>query len=248
MQLALMMLLHAALAASSVSGPTSSVSGFTRSGSSPGTPPAFKLGVEWSSGGAATTLPAPTFAVRKLEAFVWTDNRTYAYADIVNYTDSYYPVSYSSEVGVFSSPDGFTAWQYHGIAVGRGAAGAWDGAGIASPGAASTADGTVLVGYCGENDPTGGINRGIGLASAPHPLGPFTKHTDPVASPKGICGGTGRCDDVIMQARPDGVHLYHSVKGTKTGCEGKGPSCIRHVVTKDGGKTWSASTVVRFIL
>ena len=208
-------------------------SGSSGSGSTSTSSPAFAFGVDWTSGGAATTLPAPTFAVRKLEAFVWPlDNRTYAYADIVNYTDPYYPVSYSSEVGVFSSTDGLTGWKYHGIVVGRGAAGSWDGAGIASPGAASTADGTVLVGYCGENNPTGGINRGIGLASAPHPLGPFTKHATPVASPTGICGGTGRCDDVIMQTRPDGVHLYHSVKGTKTGCEGKGPSCIRHVVSK----------------
>ena len=77
-----------------------------------------------------------------------------------------------------------------------------------------------------------------------HPLGPFTKHPTPVASPKGICGGSGRCDDVIMQSRPDGVHLYHSVKGTKTGCEGMGSSCIRHVVTVDNGKTWSNSTMV----
>jgi hypothetical protein len=128
----------------------------------------FSFAVDWSSGGAATTLPAPTFAVRKLEAFVWPkDNRTYAYGDIVNYSDPFYPVSYSSEVGVFSSTDGLTGWKYHGIAVGRGKPGSWDGAGIASPGAASTADGTVLVGYCGENAPTGGINRGIGLASAP---------------------------------------------------------------------------------
>ena len=48
---------------------------------------------------------------------------------------------------------------------------------------------------------------GIGISSAPHPLGPFTKHTQPVASPTGMCGGSGRCDDVIMQSRPDGVHL-----------------------------------------
>ena len=98
----------------------------------------FSFAVDWSSGGAATTLPAPTFAVRKLEAFVWPkDNRTYAYGDTVNYSDPFYPVSYSSEVGVFSSTDGLTGWKYHGIAVGRGKPGSWDGAGIASPGAAS---------------------------------------------------------------------------------------------------------------
>ena len=99
----------------------------------------------------------------------------------------------------------------------------------------------MLVGYCGENNPTGGINRGIGLASAPHPLGPFTKHATPVASPKGICGGTGRCDDVIMQSRPGGeIHLYHSVKGSNV-APGSG---IRHLLSTDAGQTWGNSTLV----
>ena len=34
------------------------------------------------------------------------------------------------------------------------------------------------------------------------------------------------------------------MKGTKTGCEGMGSSCIRHVVTVDNGNTWSNSTMV----
>ena len=53
----------------------------------------------------------------------------------------------------------------------------------------------------------GGINRGIGLAIAPHPLGPFTKQATPIASPHSVCGGTGRCDDVIMQRRPVSLWL-----------------------------------------
>jgi hypothetical protein len=123
---------------------------------------------------------------------------------------------------VFSSPDGLTGWEYHGIVVprglpGRGAGpsstadihlnvlnhsydrvylcarsaeigmqrqcrprpgptpGGWDSGGIASPGAAAFADGTVAVGYAAENSPSGGRNRGIGLALAGHPLGPFVK-------------------------------------------------------------------------
>ena len=40
------------------------------------------------------------------------------------------------QVGVYSSGDGRTSWQYHGIVVPRGVAGGWDGGGIASPGAA----------------------------------------------------------------------------------------------------------------
>ena len=111
-------------------------------------PSCFSLAVDWASGGPATTLPTANFSVRKLEAFHYPpDGRTYAYADIVNYSDPYYPISYSSEVGAFSSPDGFTGWQYHGIVVPRGKPGSWDGAGIASPGAAVAADGTVLIGW-----------------------------------------------------------------------------------------------------
>jgi hypothetical protein len=77
-------------------------------------------------------------------------------------------------------------WEYHGIVVPRGKAGSWDGAGIASPGAAVAVDGTVLVGWAGENAPEGGRNRGIGISTAAHPLGPFTKLATPVT-----CGGGG---------------------------------------------------------
>eukprot|EP01047_Picozoa_sp_COSAG01_P022221 COSAG01_NODE_1313_length_10770_cov_14.047887_7_plen_228_part_00 len=126
------------------------------------------------------------------------------------------------------------------IVVARGPAGSWDAGGIASPGAAAAADGTVILGYAAENSPSGGINRGIGVAIAKHPLGPFVKQTTPIASPHTICGGTGRCDDVIMQTRPDGVHLYHSVKGSNV-APGSG---IRHRMTTNGGKSWSESKMV----
>ena len=220
-------------------------------------PSCFQFAVDWDSGNSSTAFPTlGRFGVRKVEAFVYPkDGRTYAYADIVNYTcpswsaknlsscppgEWYYPDSYSTEVGVFSSADGMTAWQYHGIVVGRGKPGEWDGGGIASPGAAAAADGTVILGYAAENSPAGGINRGIGIATADHPLGPFTKSATPIASPKTICGGTGRCDDVIMQSRPDGVHLYHSVKGSNI----KPGSGIRHRMSSDSGKTWSESKLV----
>ena len=122
------------------------------------------------------------FSVRKLEAFHYPpDGKTYAYADIVNYSSYYYPDSYSTEVGVFSSQDGSTNWTYHGIVIHRGAAGAWDVGGIASPGAAVVLSGTVVVGFCGEDSPSGGINRGIGIAVASHPLGPFVKRSKPVS-------------------------------------------------------------------
>ena len=89
----------------------------------------------------------------------------------------------SSEVGVFSSPNGKTEWKYHGIVVARGQSGGWDAGGVASPGAAVSADGTVLVGYAAESQADGGTARAIGFATANHPLGPFTKHdATPVAS------------------------------------------------------------------
>jgi hypothetical protein len=260
-------------------------------------PTCFQFAVDWGSGNASTSFPTlGRFGVRKVEAFFYPpDGKTYAYADIVNYTcatysaknrtscapgEWYYPDSYSTEVGVFSSSDGMTGWVYHGVSVSkcvrvecntvrwvgcrgcregwqltwwwsylcrgsqivvaRGPAGSWDAGGIASPGAAAAADGTVILGYAAENSPSGGINRGIGVAIAKHPLGPFVKQTTPIASPHTICGGTGRCDDVIMQTRPDGVHLYHSVKGSNV-APGSG---IRHRMTTNGGESWSESKMV----
>ena len=162
----------------------------------------FTFTADWASGSAATTLTTGNFSVRKTEFMYYPpDGRTYAYCDIVNFTDfcepkppphhhhpathkpcgrlsarrsltrlrvgptirADYPDSYSSEVGVFSSPDGRSGWQYHGIVIPRGKNGSWDGGGIASPGAATAKDGTVIVGYAGEQSPAGGINRGIGV-------------------------------------------------------------------------------------
>lgn len=71
---------------------------------SPPTPPAptppaptfvdFDFGANWSSGGPATTLPTSGFGVRKVEFIYYEpDGITYAYADIINYTDPYYPES-----------------------------------------------------------------------------------------------------------------------------------------------------------
>lgn len=54
----------------------------------------FSFSANWSSGGPATTLPAANFGVRKVEFIYYKpDGMTYAYADIVNYTDPFYPES-----------------------------------------------------------------------------------------------------------------------------------------------------------
>ena len=114
----------------------------------------------------------------------------------------------------------------------RGPAAGWDGNGIASPGAAVAADGTVLVGYAACSNQTGRRVRGIGVAVAPHPLGPFRKLPTPIAAPDDWPCVNGTCDDVIMQSRPGGeVHLYHSVKGSHA-ATGEG---IRHTVSTDAG-------------
>ena len=70
--------------------------------------PSFRFSVDWKSGTDATTLPTGTtrggggFGVRKIEYInVPAASTWYAYADIVNYSDPYYPDSYSSEIGVF---------------------------------------------------------------------------------------------------------------------------------------------------
>jgi hypothetical protein len=211
----------------------------------------FSFQPDWASGGPTTTLPTSNFSVRKLEAVRYRDGRTYAFADIVNFTDFWYPDSYSSEIGVFSSANGLTNWSYHGIVIRRGPTGNWDAGGVASPGVAIADDGTVLVGYAAESNSDGHLGtRGIGLASAPHPLGPFTKHIEPLASPfaDGICSqkatgakGWVACDDVIMETRPGGeIHIYHSLKG---GAPPPGPG-IRHMMSSDRGKTWGNSTLV----
>lgn len=206
----------------------------------------FTFEPDWSSGSTATTLPTGNFSVRKVEAVRY-KNRTYAYADIVPFSDYFYPDSYSSEIGVFSSEDGLRNWTYHGIVIPRGVEGSWDAGGVASPGAAVAENGAVILGYAAESNANGHYGtRGIGIASAQHPLGPFRKHTEPLASPfrGGVCSSSARawsaCDDVVMQSRPGEVHLYHSVKGSALS---PGPG-IRHRMSTDCGRTWGTSRLV----
>ena len=209
----------------------------------------FALDVDWSSGSRTTSLPTANFSTRKTTFLVWPgDGRTYAYADIVAFDNFYYPDSYDTEVGAFSSDDGVGGWRYHGIVVPRGAAGEWDAGGVASPGAAVAPDGSVLVGYAAEPRDGGAGNRGIGIARAPHPLGPFVKSATPVASPNSTCGGTGRCDDVIIHSamgadrgKNGTMHLYHSLKGSSSvpGCSPPDAhNCIRHLTSTDAGASW----------
>jgi hypothetical protein len=82
----------------------------------PPTPPSpctgpycFTFSYDVASGTAATTLPTANFSVRKLEAIYYPpDKRTYAYVDIVNYSDFYYPASYV--VSSIESPLRLDAW------------------------------------------------------------------------------------------------------------------------------------------
>lgn len=129
--------------------------------------------------------------------------------DAVFYATMLSVVAVSSEVGVFSSPNGKSEWKYHGIVVARGRPGGWDAGGVASPGAAVCSDGTVLVGYAAERKANGGTARAIGFATAPHPLGPFTKQdATPVASPAGEdCNHCSHCWEHLTQYEQ---YHYHS--------------------------------------
>ena len=66
----------------------------------------FGVSVDWVAG---SPLPTYNFSVRQLNAIVWpADGHTYAYTDIVPFSDRYYPASYNSAIGVYSSANGHT--------------------------------------------------------------------------------------------------------------------------------------------
>ena len=194
----------------------------------------FSSGVLLPGGG---TLGA-NFSVRKLDGIYFApEARYYAYADIIDFDNFYYPDSYDTNVGVFSSADGRHNWTYHGIVIARGPSGAWDAGGIASPGATVVGD-SIFVGYAAEPLDGGAGNRGIGVAVATHPLGPFAKQAKPVALD--ICGGSGRCDDVVMQTeqRVEGV-------GTPVGGGGYGEGGVtRQRNASSAGTAGNTTTVV----
>lgn len=223
---------------------------------------AFILSINASSGGVSSPrqvlptshwLPTYNFSVRQMNTIFWAqDKKMYAYADIVPFTDQWYPDSYSSDIGVFSSPDGVSNWTFHGLVLSRGPPGSKDAGGIATPGAATT-NGTVLLSYAAESETGGSGTRWIALARAQHPLGPFEKQ-DMLLADYGQC----HSDDsqlVVRPGDPEGtVSVYHRLRHDHNPdigvCGAHGlealnctvGNCIRHRISYDTGITWSEAT------
>ena len=161
------------------------------------TAPTFEVVIDRTSASPDNQLPTYNFSVRQFSTAYWPgDSRTYGYADIVPFNDSFYPTSYSSYIGIYSSPDGASRWAYHGLALQHGRPGSIDAGGTATPSVAVT-NGTVLLSYAAESQPGGQGTRFIALATASHPLGPFVKAERPL-------GAYGQCrsDDPQLVVRP----------------------------------------------
>lgn len=195
---------------------------------------------------------APTleFAARALDVIVWPgDNRTYVYADIVGYDNPNCPASFGSDIGAYSSADGISDWTYHGIVVHKNSSSA-DAGGVATPSALAREDGTVFVYFaaeacsdvaCGDGDGP----RGIGQASASHPLGPFERDLPPVAAAppdwQRPSGPGGIFDDSQTVAYDGLFHLFFARKWTNdtAGCgvvDGTG-RCVEWARSSDA-QTW----------
>ena len=174
---------------------------------------------------AAPPVLAPTldFAVRAIDVIVWPgDNRTYVYADIVGYDNPNCPASFGSDIGAYSSADGVSNWTYHGIVVAKNSSSV-DAGGVATPSAIAREDGAVFVYFaaeacseaaCGDGDGP----RGIGMASATHPLGPFERDLPPVAAAppdwRRPSGPGGIFDDSQTVAYDGLFHLFFARKHT----------------------------------
>jgi hypothetical protein len=117
--------------------------------------------------------PRGEYSIRQTNC-VHADQRHWCYADIVPYDAAGYPNTYNTSIHLFSSPDPLGPWRYESHALPKGAAGAWDAGGVATPGVA-LADGTVVLVYSGRQFADGSGRRSIGLATAPHPTAPFTR-------------------------------------------------------------------------
>ena len=169
----------------------------------PAPPSAWRLPeVDWAAGGHRLPVPhLPSATVRAVDAVVWpADNATYAYTDITSGS--------GVEVGVFRSQDGLSGWQYHGIAVHRNTSAA-DVREVGTP-AALVKDGRVFVffKYTAANG-----TRGIGIAAADHPLGPFARLAPAAPAPEAFhrpFGPGGIFDDTQVFEHEGRLHMFHS--------------------------------------
>ena len=165
------------------------------------------------------------------------DGRTYAYTDVVNYTSPHCPASFGSEIGCFSSPDGLSSWTYHGIVAHKNTSAA-DAGGLATPSAVVRGDGAMLLYFAYEGLPVGGGPRGIGVARAAHPLGPFVRLPPAAPAPpkfKRPFGPGGMLDDpqvFAASAGPSGHGAFHMLHSRKFSTDT--PGCIaNHAVGRN---------------
>eukprot|EP01047_Picozoa_sp_COSAG01_P013341 COSAG01_NODE_623_length_14742_cov_22.391177_6_plen_167_part_00 len=101
--------------------------------------PHFALSIDQTAGVALpTSCPQGNFSIRHTTAITWRGS-AYIYADIVPDNDPYFPDSYSSAIGAFSSPNGTSGpWNYHGIVLPKGnSSKSWDNGTPICPGAAT---------------------------------------------------------------------------------------------------------------
>ena len=193
-------------------------------------------------------LPAPGASLRQMTGIAW-GGRQYAYADYIPFDAIHYPDSYNSTIHAYSSGGNCSDWVHHGPVLLQGCGSCWDAGGVATPSAA-VVDGRILLSYSGRHHtlpPKGGAphgTRGIGLATALHPLGPFLRRPAPLAMHDGFS------DDpqlVVLPAAPTAagrsmVWLYHrlSASAEVAGCGGTN-RCVRLLTSEDGGEHFTAA-------
>jgi hypothetical protein len=105
----------------------------------PARQPHFALSIDQTAGVALpASCPQGNFSIRHTTAITWRGS-AYIYADIVPDNDPYFPDSYSSTIGAFSSPNGTSGpWTYHGIVLPKGnSSKSWDNGTPICPGAAT---------------------------------------------------------------------------------------------------------------
>jgi hypothetical protein len=230
------------------------------------TPPA----VQWGTTPGRLPNSGPSepagFGIRAIDCLdTWADGRTYCYSDLPLHSNPVCPGSYNSEIGCFSSANGYTNWTFHGIVIHKGQLGSADSGGVATP-TALAANGRVYLYFSQEGGPpeykpvTDLPNgpRGIGIGRADHPTGPFTRLATPAAAapawPKnrswvhGPHPG-GILDDSQVLAYGGKYHLFHSRKlstdtpGCPVSTAGSNPCCVEWRVSTDA-ETWVRRGVV----
>jgi hypothetical protein len=202
-------------------------------------PAAWRLPtVDWSAGGARLPIPPGAKTVRAVDSIVWPgNNRMYIYSDVTP----------QGEIGAFSSADGRN-WSYHGIVVHKNTSAA-DEAEVGTPSALVRKDGRVFL-YFKQSAVSG--PRGIGIATAAHPLGPFSRLPPAAAAPPKWhpkFGPGGIFDDSQVFEHEGTYHMLHSRKwSTDTpGCMSNKNvgrnDCIEWMVSADAEK-WERRGVV----